>query len=187
VAQSLANAPAVKGHIITVRKLRQLKIVRVLICDNAACADFSKGYIRHQTKSCKAFNVMVLLETGDPPMEAVTLTTEVVVPAPADAGLLIDTLVVVPDVVPVEAVDPDICVKLNVTLVLGIVLTVAVAVAVPKGEVFKSLRAVTLVAGLAPKVNRAQTSCAPTYTRLIKVLPIRISVMLAPPTAIGIV
>jgi len=109
----------------------------------------------------------------------------VVVPAPADAGRLTDTLVVVPDVEPVEAVAPDTCVNVNVTLVLGLVLTVAVAVAALL-EVFRSFKYVTLLLGLAFRLSRVQTCVPPTQTELMTVLPTRISVMLVPPTAMGI-
>ena len=98
----------------------------------------------------------MLLETNEPPTYAETLTTEVVVPAPEAAARPSDTMVEVPEVEPVLAVAPETCVNCHVTLEL--VLMVADAIAVAKGEVFKSFKAVTLVLGLTLRVTRAQTS-----------------------------
>lgn len=92
-----------------------------------------------------------------------------------------------PDVEPVVAVVPEIFWNVHVTLVVGFVVIKTFATAGVNGEVFRSFNAVTLMPGLALKLSRDQTSWLPTYTELIAVLPIRISVMFVPPTAIGIV
>lgn len=120
--------------------------------------------------------------TLEPPTVAVTSTVE----NKYDVGwLLFESLtkVLVPLLPPVvNALEPLTRLKLHVALTLAETVTVADAVAL-----LNAVCVLDPLAGFVDRDKRDHTCVPPTHTELMTVLPMRISLMLVPPTAMGIV